>query len=529
VKRWLGLVGVALVVAVAATGAMSSIARGDDSGGGSGDCSAQSTKSDHWKAEHCKAPDSGGTTSASDGATASGEAAKHTSFPGVGALDCNGFSRIQKALKTAAVCTDFVGYDRKRGYDNGHYVGHDEPTIQFNSNAPGSGNSVQWTMTLPHESSLPATQSYQNEIAYWFSMALCDVQSYPQGACTPDSDSNNPNEAGSAFLEMQFYPPGFSPFISAVSCDTTHWCASLHINSLECTNGFEFCNFDCIEPTNFAWIQTNGVPTGPAGPVNATPATYTPNENTLLMNQGDQLRITIHDSEHGVMTSIDDLTTGQSGFMVASAANGFQSLNVNTCEPTPWDFHPEFDTAKVGNYVPWAALQANIGFAVEIGHFEAGLGDNDDDDPPCFDEEQGVRLTSGCLDFNLGGDIDFDGTSYRPDWPDGSSSTPQSIMVSQPMMAGGGTYSQMQFETDVPASEYTCHDSGEGCMVPPPGAQFYPWYSTTSSCQWLFGNDVAGLTVNDYGKLDQYGKPNLPWFFGTLSGGIRDNPCSGTG
>jgi hypothetical protein len=522
VRRSLGLVVVALVVAVAATGA---IARGD-TGGGSGDCSAQSTKTDAWKAEHCKSEDSGGSTSS--GQTTSGTtqaaASSHAAF---GALDCNGFSRIQRPLKQMGVCTDFVGYDRKRGFDNGHYVGHDEPTIQFNSTAPGSGNNVQWTMTLPHESPLPATQSFQNEVAYWFSMALCDPGSYPQKPCTPNSDSNNPNEAGSAFLEMQFYPPGFSPFISAISCDTTHWCASLHINSLECTNGFEFCNFDCIEPTNFAWIQRNGVPTGPAGPDNATNATYTPNEDTLLMNQGDKLVITIHDSEHGVMTSIDDLTTGQSGFMVASGANGFQTLNLNNCEGSPLDFHPEFSTAKVGNYVPWAALQANVGFAAEIGHFENGLtGDNDDDDAPCFRDEPGVRLLSGCLALAQGGDIDFDGPSYKEDWPNGSPSAAQPIMVGAPLAGGTGRYSQMQFETDVAASEFTCRDSGVGCTALPPGAAFYPFYSTTSDgCTWMFGNDVAGLTTSDYGKVGQYGQPNLPWFFGDLSGGIRDNPC----
>src|SRR5579885_201791 len=152
----------------------------------------------------------------------------------IGNLDCNGFSQVQKPIKTAQVCSDFkLGYD-DRGFDNGHYVGHDEPAVQFNSTVPGSGNNVQYTLTLPRERPLPATQTLENQIAFWFSMALCDPNSYPQGACTPDSDQNNPNDAGSAFLEMQFYPPGNAPFITNISCDTTHWCASLHINSLEC-------------------------------------------------------------------------------------------------------------------------------------------------------------------------------------------------------------------------------------------------------------------------------------------------------
>ena len=465
-----------------------------------------------------------------------------------GALDCNGFSAVQQPIKIG-LCTDFIGYDGQRGSDNGHYVGHDEPALMFNSNVPGSGNNVRWRLRLPTEHSLPATQTFENQIAFWFSMALCDPGSYPQNPCTPNSDSNlsgqfDPKSAGSAFLEMQFYPPGFSPFITQISCDTTHWCASLHINSLECTLGFAFCNPDCLETTNFGWIQRDGVPTGPAGPANATDATYTPNGQTLLMNQGDRLRVTIKDTPNGLMTKIVDLSTGQSGYMVASAANGFQSLDVNSCAPTLFSFHPEFSTAKVGNWVPWAALQANVGASVEIGHFTPGAnGDNDDDDAPCFPGP----TVAGCVDFATGGDSDFDGTSYLADWPDGTRSTATSVRIHAPTSGGGGgddernyasPYPKMQFETDVLASEPTCQPDGSGCTVPPAGAAFYPFWSIAAKpsgdqgddemagkCVFLFGNDVAGLTTNDFGQDAQYGTPNLPWFFGTASSGITANPC----
>src|SRR5438876_1873497 len=189
------------------------------------------------------------------------------SFPTTGSLDCNGYSSIQKPLRAHDICTDFKGYDGGRGFDNGHYVGHDEPTVQFVSNVGGSGNNTQWQITLPKERALPATKTFENQIAFWFSMALCDPRSFPQNPCIPDSDKNigsfTPNAAGSAFLEMQFYPPGFSPFITQISCDRTHWCASLHINSLECNFNFVFCNPNCTEPTNFAFIQIDGIPTGP--------------------------------------------------------------------------------------------------------------------------------------------------------------------------------------------------------------------------------------------------------------------------
>jgi hypothetical protein len=464
-------------------------------------------------------------------------ASRAQSFPPVGNLDCNGFSKIQKPLRPRDTCADFRS-EYGRGFDNGHYIGHDEPSIGFYSTAPHSGNNVQWEFTLPRERSLPATQSFENLVAFWFAMALCDPGSFPNGPCIPDSDENNPFTAGSAFLEMQFYPPGNPPFITQISCDLTHWCASLHINSLEVTTDGRL-NPNCPETTNFAFIQTNGIPTGPAGPVSATVSTFTPNAQTLLMNQGDHIRITIKDTMAGLITRIEDLTTGQTGFMVASAANGFQSLNRDTCAPTNFNFHPEFDTAKFGNFVPWAALQANVNFAMEIGHFTPGAhGDNDDDDAPCFPGP----TVAGCL----GADVDFDGTSYRFDWPDGTHNNATSIAIHSvkgggigPLSADdGGDYERpypiIQFETDVSASEATCQPNGVGCVVPPGGAQFYPFYALASDrddggedrgrCSLLFGN-FQGFGIKNFGKDAQYGASNLPWFFGQNSGGPRSNPC----
>jgi hypothetical protein len=459
-----------------------------------------------------------------------------TKFAPVGNLDCNGFSKIQKPLRPVDVCTDPRGIYGGRFYDDGHYIGHDEPSMGFYSSARKSGNDMQWTIVLPRERSLPATQTFENYITFWFGLALCDPGSFPQGKCIPDSDANNPTLAGSAFLEMQFYPPGFPPFITQISCDKKHWCASLHINSLECTTS-GYCNPNCTEPTNFAFIQRNGVPTGPPGPADANNQTFTPNSETLLMNQGDRLLVTIKDTGRGLMTRIDDLNTGQSGFMVASATNGFQSLNPTSCAPRNFSFRPEFGTARYGNFVPWAALQANVNLDVEIGHFTPGPnGDGDSDDAPCFPGP----TVPGCI----GADIDFDGTSYLPDWPDGSSNNAPSFALRS--VVGGGIgpvspslsgkyqnpYPQVQFETDVAASESTCMSNGVGCVVPPTGAAFYPFFSLLprgddrdDRCALVFGN-MTTSPFNDFGGDRQYGLPNLPWFFGTLSSGVLDNPCT---
>lgn len=461
-----------------------------------------------------------------------------------GGLDCNGYSATgQTPLLSPRLCTDPRGIDGERLEDNGHYIGHDEPAVQFNSQVAGSGNNVQYSLSLPKERPLPATQTFENQATFWFSMALCDPGSFPQAPCKPNTDQN-PNRAGSAFLEMQFYPPGFAPFSTQISCDATHWCAALHINSLECisTAGVVHCNPNCLETTNFAFIQMNGIPTGPAGPDVQTLATATPNAQTLLMNQGDRLRVTIKDTpgnvNGGVTTRIDDLSTGKSGFMIASAANQFQTLSIKDCSGTNFSFHPEFSTAKFGNFVPWAALQANIGFSSEIGHFQPGVnGDNDADDAPCFPTSS-ISIVAGCV----GPDLDFDGTSYKKDWPDGKKHTPTSVQFTAPRFATNGSshyrnqYPISQFETDVLASENSCMPDGSGCTVPPAGASFYPFYSVSmhdrdsalkgeegGSCLFEFGNLSHG--VNDFGKDAQYGTPNLPWFFGTASGGPQANPC----
>jgi len=456
-------------------------------------------------------------------------------LPARGNLDCNGFSRVQRPLKQYIPCTDFFSVtEHGRGYDNGHYIGHDEPSIGFISTARGSGNNVLWDITLPVERKLPAVQSFETFPTFWFSMALCDTRSFPNGPCKNDSDENTPAVAGSALLELQLYPPGF---VTGISCDLAHWCAALNIDSIEVQSNGEL-NPNCTEPANFAFIQKNGVPTGPPGPSTATDATFTPNAHTLLMNPGDHLHITIKDTSSGLYIQISDLSTGERGVMVASAANGFENTDPNTCAGFKHDFHPEFDTARFGNFVPWAVLQANINFSMEIGHFEPGAhGDKDSDDAPCFTGPD--DLIAGCL----GADLDFDGPSYLADWPDGTSSHATSVAIRSPHGGGigpiswsdeDGSYDQpfpiVHIESTVADSEASCQSDGVGCVVPPRPARFYPYYALlgdgadTSSCALVFGN-FKGPGVNNFGRDQQYGASNLPWFFGQNSSGPRANPC----
>ena len=129
-------------------------------------------------------------------------------------------------------------------------------------------------------------------------------------------------------------------------------------------------NANCEEPTNFAFLQRNGVPAGPPSPQLADVSTFTPNAQTLLMNQGDSLALSLRDTPQGLLVVATDLTTHQTGYMVASGKNGFMNTNHETCDGTPFNFHPEYNTAKQQNQVPWAALEGGVLMEQEIGHFE---------------------------------------------------------------------------------------------------------------------------------------------------------------
>jgi hypothetical protein len=582
----------------------------------------------------------------------------------VNELDCNGFSPVYKSVKMdlGGLCTDPLtppgawSAHAGRFYDNGHYIGHDEPSVKFISTAPGTADNMTYFMKLPVDpTATPTANAGANTTDYaelspapWFGLPICDPLSYPINPCTPQSDSNggainDPAAAGSAFMELQFYPPGFPPFVDAPSCDQHHWCAALTIDSLEATYGFSLINNSCVEPVNFAFISTTGTPAGPPSPQLADLQTFIPNSNTLLMSQGDTIKVSIRDvpvpaysetvNHHtytvpaglALKATVDDLTTGVTGTMTASAANGFMdtqgiirhgqsnSYSLGDCSGVPFNFTAEYSSASEQNQVPWAALQGGVLMEDEIGHFEACssvanqmpsgtvfgdtvyqscVGGSEGTAPP----EQGCSLTTfncpgattqdglacppdlatgepnaaeglsceysdaiclpagtrtvsndgdvtkvswpvaGCQDdFFQNGDLDFDGTPYQNDWPNGSATTPTSFQYWGPF-SNGSTYPSVQFETDVLASEGFCNvTTALGCTVPPVGANFYPFWTLGSSsseptsaptsftCAWNFGNTLPN-TVNSEGGDSEYGSPNLARYAGTSISAPEPNP-----
>ncbi len=302
---------------------------------------------------------------------------------------------------SSAMCTE-VASPRKVF---GHYVGHDEPSMLFDSNTPGSGNHMRYNIVLPTDPSASnpnaVHKSYQFELsgADWLGMAMCDTQSYPEQVktCPPDSDKNildpakSPKHVGQAYMEMQFYPPGWIPWptwqvaVGASSCNPTMWCAALNIDSLSLNPVTGLANnTGCLnkvgeEYVNFAFITKNGKSTGPANPVQATTAgTYTPSPADLFMNNGDHLSVAFTDTHNGLKVTIKDLTSGQSGSMTASKGNGFAEVKYDptgtSCTPIPTNFHPMYSTSGPKTRVTWAAGGYNVAMDTEIGHFQFCTG-----------------------------------------------------------------------------------------------------------------------------------------------------------
>jgi hypothetical protein len=453
-----------------------------------------------------------------------------------------------------AETSDAIGYE-------GRYTGHDEPSILFYSDTPGSGNESNYRVVIPKEPPvLPkqdgsgGTFNFQNRIAFWFGMALCDNQSAPEythAPCKPNSDSNIYDSKsvasgryigrhpGTAFLELQFYPPGWVSFENAISCDATKWCAAMAIFSLNIDyNAGVNNNQDCldkvgVEPANFAFITKDGAPQAPPAPLDLTLESFTPDPaRDLFMNPGDKLSVSIHDSAAGLVTSIEDLTTGESGKMTASVGNGFAHVlyrpRTQTCQQAPYAFHPMYSTASEHTRVPWAAHSYNVAYSEEIGHFEycADVADDgtcagdpsdpdgpDGDDVGCFGPEDSLLVEiGGCF----GTDNDFDGVGYQPNWPGSFADVhkdrrfhPTSVLFSSPRFNGGQNFDRVAFEADLPRIEAadfggSCdRTTGANCVNPPPGSNFYPIDTTRPNagvgCYWQVGGTHIPGTDRTFG------------------------------
>jgi len=486
-------------------------------------------------------------------------------------------SRAPVCQSGLSLCTD--------PYDNpsGTYVGHDEPSVEFKSDVPGSGNDITYTITLPTEPpKLPrnngpdgATWNFQLRPTFWFGLTLCDTESAPEftKVCNPDTDANDlvgldpaapdyiGKHPGNAFMELQFYGPGYVPQFEGFGCDATHYCAAMTIDSLTLDQNTNTPNNpDCdnfvlggTEPVNWAYITKDGHSQAPANPLftgtfdDPNFAAVNPDlEKDLLMSPGDRVRIHMYDTGDGLRIDLTDLTSGGSGSMTASVGNGFGHIlyqpDSATCNMEPYAFHPEYSTANPrGN--TWSAHTYNVAMSDEIGHFEncrkldatntncAKPGDQDKGE---LDENDGHGFCVPAADSTLvkingcfSDDEDFDGQSYLPDWPGtipdprkDAKLHPSPVLFTSPLANGTTQYSTIAFEADLPRIEaddsqdnppFCNRTTGANCVNPPRGAAFYPFFTTgvhAGTCTFQQGGNFIPGTINHFGgsSTTEFGK-----------------------
>jgi hypothetical protein len=220
-----------------------------------------------------------------------------------------------------------------------------------------------------------------------------------------------------------------------------------------------------------------------------------------------------------------------------------------------------YSTASEHTRVPWAAHTYNVAFSDEIGHFQycsdvpveggpcADPGSEEDDDA-CFSAAFSLLVpVGGCLAT----DNDFDGTSYQRVWPGTDPNRGQdakyharSVEFTSPLFNGTQNYSRVAFEADLPRIEAAdfggnCNRStGENCVNPPPGAEFYPIYTTAkhgNDCVWHLGgpylqnttNTFGGNSTAEYGQLllsNYMGAGFMPVFrYNNFRQILNSNPC----
>jgi hypothetical protein len=330
--------------------------------------------------------------------------------------------------------------------------GEDEATMDFYSNAPGSGEDANFSFVLPADGTYPQADFYDT---VWLGGAVYDA---------PSLDHQ-------AFLEFQFYPaePAYTGTGSGME---------------DCQPGGEFYPvFSAGSNEWFAcavvWQVTSSENAAFTGPLDAQGTT-----SILILHSNDQIYV----NETGVAQSttvpslltVTDATAGTSGSI--SLKNGSTVLS------------PYYSTAARGNVLQWGAdTPGAIAMAYEDGH---SLN-------PAIPEGGSYN---GCYP----GDGVCD--SYWPGrWADSGQ-----LQMSLPVMGAPGsqTYpSQIGFGSPTQGEDWINGTSAIGhdpstCGAPSWSTSencLYPWYTYRSQYySFDFGANNQTNDTHDYGGLYEF-------------------------
>src|SRR5205823_3444645 len=185
-------------------------------------------------------------------------------------------------------------------------------------------------------------------------------------------------------------------------------------------------------------------------------------------------------------------------------------------------------------------------------------GAKDFDDDLCLPAALSTLVAvTGCADS----DVDFDGASYHANWPGtiakagrDASLHPSSVLFTSPV-TGGANYDLVAFEVDMPRIETNTNppcqrhlsnpadpSPGSGCVNPPAGTAFYPFYTTgidgAGNCVWQIGGPNIPGTTNTFGgdSASEFGSTLEAAFYPAANGQpqyiyenfrriLSSNPC----
>ena len=255
------------------------------------------------------------------------------------------------------------------------------------------------------------------------------------------------------------------------------------------------------------------------------------------MSPGDWVTIHMHDTPAGFRIDLTDETTHQSGSMTASVDNGFAHVlftpDASECTvgavrvPSRVQHRQPAGEHVVGAHLqrrvlrrdrPLRALQrrstrtstARRGLRRRDARRRrrllcAGLGFTARPHQRLLRRRR--RLRRAFVPEGLAGN---EPRRRRPT----SGCTPSRCCSPARRRTAGTTTPTIAFEADLPAIERLLQratGTGAGCMNPPPGSQFYPFYSTRKvdgTCAWQEGGRFIPGTIRDFGgsSATEYGR-----------------------
>jgi hypothetical protein len=330
-------------------------------------------------------------------------------------------------------------------------VGHDEPSLSFYSNVPGSGGNISWNGTLPEDASPTQNQS-DLYAAAWFGLVVADPSSW----------------LGQCYVEIQLYPdfnwsnPGTST--------NGEWSGAAVGWQIDPTTG-------TVDTCYYSPLYLHGVSS----------------DGYFEMAQGDSFQLRLlgwAGNPHGERAWLNDSTSGAASQVTLFNATGNFPLD------------PAYSANDVQNALLWTTGgELPASFAFEIGRGGNPGGVTNSSFGGC---SPGAKASSPV-------DPSVPCPSYNPlSWVN-DTLTPWTVRVPSFPARGGGT-GAVQFGVSstvggaaaIPTlSNGTCGNriGSTDCT--------YPWFSYSCSAPgFTFGATDFASTSNDFGEWDQY--PTTP-------------------